>query len=302
MAPRQLKKSTKKWNEESNLEQWNDFYYEDNYNGNRLRAREKKLLQLLDKVGLSKNARVLELGYGAGVTSAKILARSFSVVGIDISEKLRHIAVKNCQNIKNTKGTFKFEIGNAENLHYEDNSFDCVVGLGFLQYLEFPDKCLKESLRVLKPGGYCIIGQRNMFGVSSNDDPLKWIRSLTYLITNSRYELRWQNTPLIYPILGLTKLFSPFSKYMRKAKVILQDHRRIGKIGKNAWCYSRLTKLFSGAGFKVVGSSGAGFLSRKYKLFPSMFHAIDRKLQKKNDSGKKWIRKFGNSVVIVGKK
>ena len=102
---------------------------------------------------MPQGARVLELGYGAGITSAKIYARGHNLVGIDISNKLRAIAIKNCQKTStaDAKGNYEFLIGNAEKLDFPNNSFDCVAGLGFLQYLQFPEVCFSEVKRVLKP-------------------------------------------------------------------------------------------------------------------------------------------------------
>ena len=40
MGYNQLDRSVYKWNNEINLNQWDYFYQQDNYNGNRLRARE----------------------------------------------------------------------------------------------------------------------------------------------------------------------------------------------------------------------------------------------------------------------
>ena len=49
---------------------------------------------------------------------------------------------------------------------FSDASFDLVVVVGTLQYLHEPSACVKDVCRVLKPGGYFIVCQRN--GISFN--------------------------------------------------------------------------------------------------------------------------------------
>lgn len=46
----------------------------------------------------------------------------------------------------------------AYELTHADNSFDVVFLLEVLEHLDFPDKALTEIKRVLKPGGYLILG------------------------------------------------------------------------------------------------------------------------------------------------
>ena len=55
--------------------------------------------------------------------------------------------------IKNPLGSIKFEIANAECLHYEDNTFDRVLFTCVLHHLREPEKALREVRRVLKVGG-----------------------------------------------------------------------------------------------------------------------------------------------------
>jgi SAM-dependent methyltransferase len=43
-------------------------------------------------------------------------------------------------------------------LKHADNTFDLVFLLEVLEHLDFPDQALEEIQRVLKPGGYLILG------------------------------------------------------------------------------------------------------------------------------------------------
>lgn len=265
----QLEKSAKQWNEEENSDFWDVSYKEDTHTGNKLRSREKKVLEYLDSLHLKKCSKVLDLGCGAGVTSSKIYNRGFNVVGVDISRPLCDLAVKNCEKIrtKSNKAKFKFIVGNAEQLDFPDNSFDCVVGLGFLQYLEHPDACLREVYRVLKPKGHFIITQRNVYGISSMDGSIKLCRSLIYLM-GFKYEVH-----------------------------------KLWKIKKNALSFGRMKKLIEDSNLKIIKYDGAGYLTKKSVLFPRLAKRLDEYLQKANDTKKiPGIYKFGNSVVFLAKK
>ena len=47
--------------------------------------------------------------------------------------------------------------GDAEDLPYEDESFDLVIGHAFIHHLPVPGKAIQEMLRVLRPGGQLVI-------------------------------------------------------------------------------------------------------------------------------------------------
>ncbi len=302
----QLNQVKKKWNQDKNYKRWADYYKEDTFLGIRLQEREQKALEYLDDLNLGKGSKILELGYGAGVTSAKIYRRGFNITGIDISEDLHGLAVQNCKRVKkrSNKAKFRFLIGNAEKLDFQDNSFDCVIGLGFLHYLQYPMRCLKEVKRVLRPGGYFIISQRNMYGISSLDAPQKWPRNLVYILTNSRYELRWQDTWFIYMGLAVTKIGAVFSKTMKRKYQKLSAHKKRGLVKKNAYSFSRLKRLIEKSGLKIVRSGGAGYLSLTIKtLAPKMAKKLDIYLQKMDDRKKlPGIHKISNCVIFLAQK
>lgn len=265
----QLTQSAKQWNEEQDPNFWETSYEEDTHTGHKLRSREKKVLEYFDSLNIKKGSKVLDLGCGAGVTSAKIYSRGFNIIGVDISSPLCNLADKNCEKVKTSgnKTKFKFIVGNAEKLDFPDNSFDCVIGLGFLQYLEFPDACLREVYRVLKPGGYFIITQRNIYGISSLDGPLKLCRALIYLM-GFKYEIH-----------------------------------KLWKIKKHALSFGRLKKLIEDSNLKIIKYDGAGYLTKKSVLFSSLAKKLDEYLQKANDTRKiPCIYKFGNSVVFLARK
>jgi SAM-dependent methyltransferase len=97
---------------------------------------------------LPDRARVLDLGCGAGVPSTKVLARSFDVVGVDISEAQIGSARKNVPEATFIQGDFaEIELPNA--------SFDGVTALYSIFHVprEQHARLFARIARWLVPGG-----------------------------------------------------------------------------------------------------------------------------------------------------
>lgn len=52
-------------------------------------------------------------------------------------------------------------VGDAEELPYQDNTFDFVYTFGVIHHTPDMEKCIREIYRVLKPGGRCWVGVYN---------------------------------------------------------------------------------------------------------------------------------------------
>lgn len=109
---------------------------------------------LLEMSELTGNETVLDIGSGTG-TYAQMMADQLpngEVYGIDISEKMINYA----QNKAEKAGyDINYQLGNATNLPFEDNSFDVVSSTLLFPYLDSQEtiQTLDEVYRVLKPGG-----------------------------------------------------------------------------------------------------------------------------------------------------
>jgi SAM-dependent methyltransferase len=102
-----------------------------------------------------KGRDVLDYCCGNGVDSIRIAQMGArSVVGIDISE----VSVSNCRARAGREGVadrVRFEVMDAEQLRFPDNSFDVVHIYGVLHHLDLR-KAYSEIARVLRPGGCAI--------------------------------------------------------------------------------------------------------------------------------------------------
>ncbi len=97
----------------------------------------------------------LDVCCGTGMLSMELavaVGASGKVIGLDFSENMLAVARKNIKNFQ-LKAVIEFIQGNAMELPFEDNSFDCAtVGWGLRNV---PDifTTVKEMTRVVKPGG-----------------------------------------------------------------------------------------------------------------------------------------------------
>jgi len=94
--------------------------------------------------------RVLEIGCGTGAFTGPVLeARpTLRIDAFDVSPKAVQAAQQRFGRFPNAT----FYVGTAEKVEVPDATYDCVMGVSVLHHIPL-DVCLKESLRVLKPGG-----------------------------------------------------------------------------------------------------------------------------------------------------
>lgn len=101
---------------------------------------------------------VLDLCCGNGGDSIFLAKECDAVVtGCDLSD----VSINNCKKLAEAEGisdTVRFEIEDAENLSYPDNSFDVVTEYGALHHVDLP-KVYAEMARVLRPGGRAICNE-----------------------------------------------------------------------------------------------------------------------------------------------
>ena len=118
-----------------------------------LASRQLFALQMVEAV-MPPSARILDAGCGSGVTAARLMERGYAVWGIDLAEPMIRQARELC-------GSDQFGVGDIEHIPFADNTFDVVVSLGVIEYLESDEQALREIRRVLKPGGRAVIAISN---------------------------------------------------------------------------------------------------------------------------------------------
>lgn len=103
--------------------------------------------------------RVLEIGGGSGRTVPDIIAQAEDVhyTGIDISPTMIEGASRfNAAAV--AAGRASFHLGSAERMPFTDASFDRIFSIGVIHFWTDPDIALAEVRRVLRPGGFLLMG------------------------------------------------------------------------------------------------------------------------------------------------
>ena len=111
---------------------------------------------LLDSIAKNcpPDGKCLEIGCGMGTDALQMARRGLSVTAIDITEEGINLAKKRFD-LYNCSADLR--IADAENLPFDDVSFDCVYSFGVLHHTPDTQKAIHEVYRVLKPGGSAYI-------------------------------------------------------------------------------------------------------------------------------------------------
>lgn len=114
---------------------------------------EKSLLQELADFCNGDNA--LDIGAGTGTYSIWLGKKGLNVTALDQSTEMMKVAKDKAEkeglNINRI-------LGDAHNLPFSDNTFDLVISVTAIEFMDNPKRVLEEAMRVLKPNGKLVIG------------------------------------------------------------------------------------------------------------------------------------------------
>jgi SAM-dependent methyltransferase len=106
--------------------------------------------RLVEFAGLPEQGRVLDVGSGTGSLAFAIAERTRQVHVLGIDPSPEYVAYAASRNPFPDRAAF--EVGDAQQLHYIDGSFDAAVSLLVFNFIPDPQKALIELRRVTKPG------------------------------------------------------------------------------------------------------------------------------------------------------
>jgi len=90
---------------------------------------------------------VLSVGCGPAIIETGLVENGFSVTGLDISKEALDQAPDNIRTVA----------GSAEKMDFADYSFDAVIYVASMQFIERYKQSIKETVRVLRSGGKLLV-------------------------------------------------------------------------------------------------------------------------------------------------
>jgi ubiquinone/menaquinone biosynthesis C-methylase UbiE len=90
---------------------------------------------------------VLSVGCGPAIIEGGLTERGFRVTGLDVSQEALHGAPDRVRAV----------VARAEDMPFPESSFDAVIYVASLQFIENYRKAIEETTRVLRPEGNLIV-------------------------------------------------------------------------------------------------------------------------------------------------
>jgi ubiquinone/menaquinone biosynthesis C-methylase UbiE len=203
--------------------------------------------RLLDLARIDSGMKVLDVGCGTGILTRLAAARlteAGQAVGIDLSEgvlqKGRELAAA-----EGLHNRVAFRSGDAEELPFEDRSFDVVISLYALRHLPDPVRALRAMKRVLVPGGRAVVAVGSAAPVGS----------VAYIRTGCR--LLWERLQIARgrgPLYATTFLEGMLDSYLGQAR---REEEAKWTHGTDAFS-SSVANMMGEAGFADVETEWVG--------------------------------------------
>lgn len=113
--------------------------------------RSAKVIQSVERSGVTLQGRVLDAGCGSGGTAVSIAEEVTFATGLDLSPRFSDSGTKLAR--EKRVGNVAFVQGDGLRLPYADESFDVVLSHSVIEHLPSAEAYIAECARVLKRGG-----------------------------------------------------------------------------------------------------------------------------------------------------
>ncbi|MBU2542453.1 methyltransferase domain-containing protein [Patescibacteria group bacterium] len=123
--------------------------------------------RVLPILGDLKDKKILDVGAGTGRLCVRMARLGAEVTALDISsvmmESLKSKVKSHTQgaSVSSEKSRLEIFVGDAEDLPFEDESFDIVIATFLIVHLKDLHRFFDEVYRVLKPGGLFLVTNIN---------------------------------------------------------------------------------------------------------------------------------------------
>jgi 2-polyprenyl-3-methyl-5-hydroxy-6-metoxy-1,4-benzoquinol methylase len=139
--------------------EWSERYIRDP----RFRRRFERITGLLQKVLPGIPGSALDAGCGTGIFSQYLARKGWNVTAIDASPEMIE-AARNYESLithYELKGAIDFQNCTIESFEAAPNSFDVILSLSSLEYIEDDESAIQKFHKLLKPSGLLVVSVPN---------------------------------------------------------------------------------------------------------------------------------------------
>jgi ubiquinone/menaquinone biosynthesis C-methylase UbiE len=156
---------------ESSSDYWKEIYFDTGLLPTIYQYRHDVTLRWIRELSLPTNARILEVGCGAGLLTVALARNGHMVDAIDSTAAMLGMARKEAVD-RGVQSLVRFHVADAHTLPFDAQTFDLVIAIGVIPWLHSEQAALHEMHRVLKPGGYLLATADNNARLNRLLDPL----------------------------------------------------------------------------------------------------------------------------------
>jgi ubiquinone/menaquinone biosynthesis C-methylase UbiE len=274
MRPSRAARITRQFEQRSGW--WDRIYEQTSLEARILRRRQQVALTWVEQLSRSHPAglRVLEIGCGAGATAVELARRGHLVAALDPSPAM----LQRTRNHAVTSGVGELVTplpGDAQRLGFATGTFDLVLALGVLSWLEDPSAAIKELARVTRPDGHLLVTSLNSLDLARLLDP--------------------QRTPLLAPVRSAPRLAA--AELGRRPRDLVRPTRLLSWSVRRQLRRSGLIPLRQA----TVGFGPFTFLGRTL-LSGDQAISVDQALQHRADHNSRLLRASGRLHLILALK
>src|SRR5262249_36593088 len=133
--------------------------------------RHSMALRWVQDLDLRPNARILEVGCGAGLLTVALALNGYIVDAVDSTDAMLQMTRQTATR-HGVEDLVRIQSADVHALPFHQHTFDLVIALGVIPWSHSEHLALREMQRVLKPGGHFLVTADNNARLDRLLDPL----------------------------------------------------------------------------------------------------------------------------------